>query len=1372
MIVELNPDGKRTPYDYFEEDDDALVENLYLDEEEEALQVEALGQVPALPSDFVEFGVYMPVKGGLEPFSFHRREYLRPIYDSNAPRKLLMAGRQVEKTVVLQALISLEDGSLKEAGDIHVGESLASMDLSHGAKTDMGAVTWKSKVYRKPCLTIRTRQGHEVTVATTHPMRKWVGWIEASELKVGDRLAVVRRCGEFTGRADASWERVSITAYLIGDGHIGRYISFTALPGPQLDDFLKCVYDSGSTAKTSPKKGSRALAARIHAEGPIRDWMREDILIGCDSYDKFVPDWVFELDKDKTALFLNRLWSTDGHVKKNTKSKYSIEYCSMSHTLIRQVQALLWKFGVPSRIRENWPNYWKKRGIDKRAHILRVETQEGVRIFLEEIGAIGKSEDIEPPEGPSNNNRDTYPKEINGLIKAILSSRGRDGWHENRDGDSLHQTGLRRSLKYAPTKDKLALYIDFFRMDDRFDQELVTQLEAHLDSDVYWDTITGIEDVGEQDCVDFRVDPHHSFIADGFVTHNSTYLGNTILAFSALNPFFRSLYVSPSNQQTKTFSRDRLKEPMEISPVLRHYSNTKLLANVLEKRFVNQSQVTLRFAFLNADRVRGIPADYVNIDEIQDILLENIPVIEECASHSDFKWFTYSGTPKSLDNAIEHYWSRYSTQNEWIVPCRKHGTPKDKGSWHWNVLSESNIGDKSLICDRCGELIDPADPDCQWAAMNPEPNVEKPFEGYRLPQLMVPWIDFTDIKDKQRKYSRAKFYNEVLGRSYDSGTRPLTRRDMQKNSWDQLSMQFHRDVIKWTQQWPVFMGIDWGCHDDQTKILTNRGFVHFKDLADDDLVAQFDERTRETSFVKPMARTVRDWDGELLHFEAKSLDMMLTDTHRVLFKGANAKEWKVERAGDFIQRTGQVKFVGAAPYFSGADPKMFTLPGLPSSAGYSGCEAVVFDMEDWLELLGYFLSEGGLCLRPGSNGKKRPYCLKMSQRETVNPEATATMRACMDRLEIKYSEHPNPKTGDVNWTICGKQFWHWVERNVGSTSAEKRIPREFMRLSIRKLAILWKAMMLGDGTEDQRHNNHNGAYTSTSKGLCEDFQELCVLLGLRSTLSLHKPAEGNRKARWRLSWSGGRDFTLNNPSRVRKVPYKGKVYCCRVPTGFIITERNGRIGYQGNTGENTYTVMTLGGYLPFAKEKFTIFYAKRFEGIESEPEVQLEQINRYVREFNVQYIGVDYGGGFWANDRLVRMFGAEKVKKYQWVGQVKKKVTFEGRLGVPRFLCHRTEIMSDIFNAIKRADVFRFPRWEEWEDPFAMDFLNICSEYNDRLRMNVYKHAPGSPDDTFHSTTYCFLASFFYKARPDVILPEKEVDREQKTYDLEDLDVV
>ena len=123
------------------------------------------------------------------------------------------------------------------------------------------------------------------------------------------------------------------------------------------------------------------------------------------------------------------------------------------------------------------------------------------------------------------------------------------------------------------------------------------------------------------------------------------------------------------------------------------------------------------------------------------------------------------------------------------------------------------------------------------------------------------------------------------------------------------------------------------------------------------------------------------------------------------------------------------------------------------------------------------------------------------------------------------------------------------------------------------------------------------------------------------------------------------------------------------------------------------------------------------------------------------------------------------------MGNVKKKISFEPRLGVPRFLCHRTEVMSDLFNAIKRANVFKYPRWEEFEDPFAMDFLNIFSEYNERLRMNVYKHAPSHPDDAFHSATYCFLASFFYKVRPDVILPQKEVDQEHPT-PAEDLDVL
>ena len=493
----------------------------------------------------------------------------------------------------------------------------------------------------------------------------------------------------------------------------------------------------------------------------------------------------------------------------------------------------------------------------------------------------------------------------------------------------------------------------------------------------------------------------------GRQVEKSTLLGNSSLAYCGINPHFRVLYVSPSNQQTKVFSRDRIEEPIEVSPYLKTTTNSSLLRNVFEKKFVNFAQITLRFAFLNADRVRGVPADLVIIDELQDILLENIPVIEECASHSDYLLFTYAGTPKSLDNTLEAYWSRYSTQNEWCVPCKHHGLPKDRSSWHWNILEEKNVGDKYLICDRCGRKIEPRDPDCFWGSMNPHPNIEKPYEGYRIPQLMVPWVDFSDIKDKQRKYSRAKFHNEVLGRSFDSGTRPLTRSDLKKNCRSDLSMTHYREAMQYSTTYPIFMGADWG---------------------------------------------------------------------------------------------------------------------------------------------------------------------------------------------------------------------------------------------------------------------------------------------------------------------GG--------------------------------------------SESSYTVVCLGGYLPFAPEKFTWFYWHRFEGVESEPKFQIERIIQLARDFNVRQIGVDYGGGHFPNDELVRTFGIEKIKKYQWVGNVKVKVKYDPRLGVPRHLCHRTEVMSDMFNAIKRGDVFCFPRWEEFEDPYAGDFLNIFSEYNDRLRTNVYKHAPSCPDDSFHAMTFGFLSSFYFKPRADVILPAKELDRD------------
>jgi len=310
-------------------------------------------------------------------------------------------------------------------------------------------------------------------------------------------------------------------------------------------------------------------------------------------------------------------------------------------------------------------------------------------------------------------------------------------------------------------------------------------------------------------------------------TEKSTMLGNKSLAYCGINVAFKVLYVSATATQAQVFSVDRLKDPIETSPELSFLVDSGLSQNVLFKQFRNRSQIRIRYAFLHADRTRGIPADLILIDEIQDIIFSNVPIIEQCASHSPWKLYCYSGTPKSLDNTIEVYWSEHSTQNEWAVPCDRHSP------YFWNILGRQNIGKKGPICSKCGAPINPAHPDAQWVSFQPitKDNHERvTFEGYRINQLMVPWI----INDQEawhdsilfplENYGSAQFNNEVLGLSFDSGQRPLTQRMVAVCCQGDIHFNdIEKNVLRCHQHGGVAVGIDWGSGERESYTVLSLG---------------------------------------------------------------------------------------------------------------------------------------------------------------------------------------------------------------------------------------------------------------------------------------------------------------------------------------------------------------------------------------------------------------------------------------------------------------------------------------------------------------------------------------------------------------------
>jgi len=188
------------------------------------------------------------------------------------------------------------------------------------------------------------------------------------------------------------------------------------------------------------------------------------------------------------------------------------------------------------------------------------------------------------------------------------------------------------------------------------------------------------------------------------------------------------------------------------------------------------------------------------------------------------------------------------------------------------------------------------------------------------------------------------------------------------------------------------------------------------------------------------------------------------------------------------------------------------------------------------------------------------------------------------------------------------------------------------------------------------------------------------------------------------------------------------------------------MGVDWGSAENSYTVMSIGTYIG---NKFTFLFFKRYEGEEAEPERTVRDIMRYVDLFKVAMVGVDYGGGFDRNDKLIRHFGVKRIARYQYVNT--RRIYFDTTLH--RFMVNRTEALMAVINALNRKDEFSLPRWEDFETPFGTDLMSVFTEYNEARRTTVINRTPGTTDDTLHSMTYCFLASMIRHPRPDILAP-------------------
>lgn len=277
------------------------------------------------------------------------------------------------------------------------------------------------------------------------------------------------------------------------------------------------------------------------------------------------------------------------------------------------------------------------------------------------------------------------------------------------------------------------------------------------------------------------------------------------ISLGLANRAYKTLYIAPTFDQVQIFSQQRFKPMCEDSGQLigSFVNPARGVWQVKAKQFQNGSFFNFRSCYLNADNARGISANHLLIDEIQDIAPDAIPVLEQCQAHSEdhLKYRTYAGTPKSSANIISLRWED-SCKFQWLTKCQ--------GCNFWNMSDESIIQDDKYACVKCGREIVPH-ADGMWV---PEkPSMLNKRWGFRLSQLMVPFKKHKHIiEDRDNpNVSRAKYLNETLGLPYDEGENGITDTVLEKACKDYPMMQ-PEDIFKNYAQrgLKVYAGVDYG----------------------------------------------------------------------------------------------------------------------------------------------------------------------------------------------------------------------------------------------------------------------------------------------------------------------------------------------------------------------------------------------------------------------------------------------------------------------------------------------------------------------------------------------------------------------------------
>jgi hypothetical protein len=225
------------------------------------------------------------------------------------------------------------------------------------------------------------------------------------------------------------------------------------------------------------------------------------------------------------------------------------------------------------------------------------------------------------------------------------------------------------------------------------------------------------------------------------------------------------IYFFPTDTDVQDFAKTRAQPMIDDSPHLKAITNDK---DASQLRRVNKAWLYFR-GMKSSIAMKSIPADYLIMDELDEISEASETLADQRLNHSDLKWRLKLSTPTFEGYGIDREF-KSSDMRYWNLVCRKCNKYNIVEKTFPDCVRQDSDVEAYLVCEKCKEILD-----SQYGVWVPDaPKVQR-VRGYHISGLYSAFLDLSDLMAEYNSgRRREEFFRSKLGIPYTAANQRIT----------------------------------------------------------------------------------------------------------------------------------------------------------------------------------------------------------------------------------------------------------------------------------------------------------------------------------------------------------------------------------------------------------------------------------------------------------------------------------------------------------------------------------------------------------------------------------------------------------------------